>query len=602
VTAAGDASGGGDSLGSVPWLVAFAVLFGGLAEMAVRLLASLTHPWPRASLYFDPQAVWMAPLVNLVLLLPPVLVVLALRRALGGQRAFLVIAGGAFTFAALEPLMLVPRLHQAALGIVALGIGVQAARWLTGAPGRMATLKRATLSLLMIAVLGTVRWNGALAVRARRVGAHPAGRTNVLLLVLDTVRAMQLHIFGYPRHTSPGMDSLAARGVRFAAAFSTAPWTLASHATMFTGHYGHELSVSWVDGLDHRYPTLAEHFAGLGYATGGFSANIEYASRHFGLARGFGRFEDRMISVPDAIATSSLGAWLRSQLPQALRSHLTSRKTAAQVNDEFLRWQAGLNGQPFFAFLNYYDAHAPYDPPAPYDRIFLPQPPRSREIWPGPPFPKEVLNDITAAYDGGVAYVDHQLGLLLAELNRRHALDSTIVIVVGDHGEEFGEHDLIGHGFDVNNPVINVPLIVAAPGIPAGVAVTPPVSLRDLGATLLDLAGSPGRAAFPGHSLRALWERGADPAASPVLSEVDWADHVPANVPLARGDMASLVRGQWHVIRRGDGAITLFDRVADPLEQHDLAAVATLADTLHFLTAALQAARSQGTPIPRPHR
>jgi arylsulfatase A-like enzyme len=422
--------------------------------------------------------------------------------------------------------------------------------------------------------------------------------------VLDAVRATQLHAYGYPRPTSPHLDTLARRGARFAAAMATASWSLPSHATMFTGRYGHELSTSWIDGLDSRYPTLAELFAARGFATGGFSANIEYTSRHFGLNRGFIHFEDGQVGVRAAISTTTIGAKLRGRLPVRLRYWLTPRKTADSVTAEFLSWQQELRGRPFFAFLNYFDGHAPYDPPAPWNRMFLAREPRSRDAWSSRPVPADVVEGLTGAYDGGIAYEDHAIGALLAGLALRGVLDSTIVVVTADHGEEFGEHGLIGHGHGLNNGALQVPLIVFAPGhhVPAGVVIDRPVSLRDLGATILALVDDTAAASFPGHSLAGLWQGDTTVEASPVLSEVDWAPHVPSDVPLGRGDMASLVQGRWHLIRLGDGSLSLYDRLLDPLEQTDRATDPALRSTLDALQSALQQAQRMGTPVPRRHR
>src|SRR5262249_1413595 len=122
--------------------------------------------------------------------------------------------------------------------------------------------------------------------------APPRGAKNVLLIVLDTVRAQSLSLYGYSRDTTPNLRRIAARGVRFDQALSTAPWTAPSHASMFTGRWPHELSIGWSRPLDATHPTLAEFLSARGYKTAGFVANTTYCSYETGLDRGFARYDD----------------------------------------------------------------------------------------------------------------------------------------------------------------------------------------------------------------------------------------------------------------------------------------------------------------------
>ena len=120
----------------------------------------------------------------------------------------------------------------------------------------------------------------------------PGDPPNVLLIVMDTVRADRLSLYGYHRPTSPALEALAKGGIRFDEARATAPWTLPSHASMFTGRWPHELDASWRTPLGTKFPTLAEYLGSRGYATAGFVANVEYCSSEFGLDRGFTHYED----------------------------------------------------------------------------------------------------------------------------------------------------------------------------------------------------------------------------------------------------------------------------------------------------------------------
>jgi hypothetical protein len=190
-----------------------------------------------------------------------------------------------------------------------------------------------------------------------------AGR-NVILVVLDTVRADRLSAYGYHRDTTPNLARLATRGVRFDRAFSTAPWTAPSHASLFTGRWPHELTIGWDRPLDATFPTLAESLAEAGYATAGFVANTTYCSYETGLDRGFEHYEDYDVTLRGVLLCSSL---VERALAFA-HKHPTwvnalglggpskgDRKDAARINRDFLGWLDGHAGRdrPFFAFLNY---------------------------------------------------------------------------------------------------------------------------------------------------------------------------------------------------------------------------------------------------------
>src|SRR5207302_1043365 len=186
------------------------------------------------------------------------------------------------------------------------------------------------------------------------------------------------------RPTTPRLERLAKQGIRFDEARATAPWTLASHASFFTGRWPHELGVEWLTPLRGNFPTLAEYLGSHGYATAGFVANSVYCSYDTGLDRGFTYYEDYLFDLqhlrPLRTAllveyawdgVSNLGLWLSQSLPR-VRFHpwlrwlsATNRKHAGSINREFIDWfsQRPEPQRPFFAFLNYLDAHAPYLPP-----------------------------------------------------------------------------------------------------------------------------------------------------------------------------------------------------------------------------------------------
>ncbi len=207
-----------------------------------------------------------------------------------------------------------------------------------------------------------VRGRGLPRLGYRDHSSSSAEAANVLLIVLDTVRAQSLSLNGYERETSPQLERLARRGLSFENAISTSPWTLPGHASMFTGRYPHEVSADWSVPLDATFPTLAEVLASNGYATAGFVANVGYCSYEHGLNRGFAYYSDYQFSLGQFILSSSLGRTVASsdRLRRISGYHeLLNRRTAENINNDFLHWLSTRGRQPFFAFLNYYDAHEP---------------------------------------------------------------------------------------------------------------------------------------------------------------------------------------------------------------------------------------------------
>ncbi len=379
---------------------------------------------------------------------------------------------------------------------------------------------------------------------------------------------------------------------------------------MFTGRWLHELSAGWLTPLDGTFPTLAEFLGSRGYATAGFVGNYSYCATGSGLERGFAAYEDYIFPNLTAFKAASLihrsvngirsverflEDWLdidilRTPVVRLFRLFNADRKEAAGINREFLDW-LGRRRQPerpFFAFLNYYDAHSPYDLPSGRVHRFGTQPidPRDsdmiQEWW---PMDKSALSprDIAFAhdaYDDCVADLDEQLGRLFDELGRRAVLDTTWVILAGDHGESFGEHaGVFCHGSSLYQTELHVPLVIIPPGgLPSKRVVTEPVSLRDVAATIVDVLNLEGGSPFPGRSLARFWD-GSSPSPStpgdPALSEVVPIDPLHPNVlemVQPHWPIAAVIEGGWAYIRReADGREELFHLREDAKESHNLA-------------------------------
>jgi hypothetical protein len=251
------------------------------------------------------------------------------------------------------------------------------------------------------------------------------------------------------------------------------------------------------------------------------------------------------------------------------------RRHAADINRNFLRW-ISYSQRPFFSVLNYFDVHDPYLPPEPYRHQY------SKVKNPGWYSSRSWVADLTPeqrqtavdAYDGAINYVDAQLEALFAELQKRGLDKNTIVLVTSDHGESFGEHGFSNHGNALYRELIRVPLVVWAPGrVPSGKRVPRPVSLVELPATLVDLAGVHSPLAFRGPSMARLWGEGPPPALEPPVSELAELKWNP-KFPNYYGPMVSITTADWHYISGGKDRVELYHCCESDVEQMDLAQTA----------------------------
>ncbi len=459
--------------------------------------------------------------------------------------------------------------------LLTIGAAVQAARVATTRWESLRRLVRRTLPLLIAAVvvLGVgITWGRSHAEsRAREaVPAVAEGTPNVLLIVLDTVRADHMGLHGYSRDTTPNIDQLASSGTMFERVFTTSPWTLPSHASMFTGHYPHRTGVNWLIPLDGELPTLAEVMSANGYVTAGFVGNITYCCGEQGLDRGFSRYEDFYLTPAVIAHTTSLGR----RFIKGLNFFGLIRNDAPTITNRFLEWLDSTEGRPFFAFLNYFDAHGIYDPPAPFDTEFGPRSPILDHWYVRPKFSDDEMVGFVDAYDGCIKAIDASLGELFGVLDERGLLDNTLVVITADHGEQFGEHGLKDHSNSLYVQLLHAPLVLRFPErIPSGRRVVEFASLRDLPATILGVLGITDHA-IPGHSLAPLWANtppAARPPMSPLFSEVGAAIRRPDWEPISRGPMKALVDpAGLHYIRNGDGIEEIYDLATDPQAEHNL--------------------------------
>jgi len=300
------------------------------------------------------------------------------------------------------------------------------------------------------------------------------------LITIDTVRADHIGAYGYQKAATPAIDRLAREGVRFTDATTQAPLTGPAHAAILTGQYPARFGVR--DNASASIPaaivTLAESFKARGYRTGGFIGAF-ILGPEYGFARGFDTFD------------ASFAQFNTSMKLQAQRD-------GGEVTDRTLKWLSveNVENAPFFAWVHLYDAHAPYEPPPPFQARFRVTP-----------------------YDGEIAYVDSCIARLVAALEQSGRLERTVISVIADHGEGLGEHGEAEHGLFLYESVLHVPWIMRLPNhASAGAVVAPQVRTIDVAPTLAALAVVP-MGKVDGESVVPLIRGGAPKEVPPSYAE-----------------------------------------------------------------------------------
>jgi arylsulfatase A-like enzyme len=328
--------------------------------------------------------------------------------------------------------------------------------------------------------------------------AGPA-RPNILLVVIDTARADRFSTNGYARDTTPAIAALGRDGAVYLNAYATSPWTLPSHASMFTGLYpsSHGADSGRLK-LDDQLPFLASRLKAAGYSTIACVAN-PWVGKDYNFHIGFDIFDEIWREVGDS-AEDAGAATISERMTLWLSRRARNEKARAK---------------PFFVFINYFEAHLPYNPPEPERSRFLARG-RGPQAGAGSEAeqeavehlrrfsPKDIVRQILGVeslsrdgfrilsdlYDGEIAYVDRRLGEVIAQLRQHDLLDDTVIVVTSDHGEMLGEHDLVDHRLSLYEPVLRIPLVIRYPwAVRAGQRLDAPVLLQDLYPTLLWAAG-----------------------------------------------------------------------------------------------------------------
>jgi arylsulfatase A-like enzyme len=395
-----------------------------------------------------------------------------------------------------------------------------------------------------------------------------AASPNIVLIVLDTVRADHLSVYGYGRNTTPNLAQFAKNATLYARAYAPANMTLPSHASLFTGLYASEHTAHYDEGwpigrpLPARALTAAELLSARGYATACIAAN-GYLGEGFGLDQGFQHDDVRAPWMPYGLASdfylrSRIAAVASRVIKLPRRRRLLSRG-GEEITDLAIAYLDRTTGKrrPFFLVLNYCDAHHPYIPPEPYDTMFpghdAAQPVELEDgllaaFTTGNPkiTPRERAH-LLSQYDGAIAFLDREVARVITALRERGAYDHTLIIVLSDHGESFGEHGVITHGLTNYDHETRVPLIVKEPGQTAGSVVAAPVSLLHIWPLLSSM-----------------------PPPSVIITESFPMRGPGATLPSRRAGTAK-IDGMLKTIVNVNGSVESYDLAADPGETHNLA-------------------------------
>lgn len=431
----------------------------------------------------------------------------------------------------------------------------------------------------------------------------PSGplRPNVLWVVWDTVRADRLGLYGYAKATTPRLDLWARDARVFDNAISTAGYTIPAHASFFTGLLPSEhCAYNGFERLDDSFVTLAEQLQGAGYRTFLYSENPNISSDP---ARNFGQGFDQVLHPWSPEYAARARAIVERKLPDEdrsseLRARLTqgspgpwTLKAAGELGQEaLLDWLAdSAADKPWFAFLNYMEAHRPLIPPRRHREALMNPTEVERSyrvdrgwlrIWEYVfrlrEIPDEDLATMGSVYDAALLELDELFAELLAALEREDALRDTVVILTADHGEHLGEAHLLDHQYSLHDALLRVPLVVRHPAHFAPGRDASPVMNFDLHPTVLEITGLPSGVSGRSSAQSLLRPLAARDRLSeePGLPDIGMADVRAAHpdwdpAPFRQRQRAWTDRSGWKYVWRSKGPSSLFDLNSDPRELRD---------------------------------
>lgn len=408
-----------------------------------------------------------------------------------------------------------------------------------------------------------------------------SSRPNLLLVVLDSLRADRVGCYGHPAMSTPNLDALAAEGVRFANCTSESTWTLPSAFTLLTGLTPPEHRAELHRQLPEDLMSLPVLLREAGYATFGASNNW-WISGMSGLRRGLERFD----LPPHEWKVFSRLMWYVMQ-PLGIMNAPGGVMVSA-----FRRWVRRAKW-PWFGLLWINDSHHPYLCPRPYVQQFHPRPLSRRRLFElgqrlrrprqfAATADAQDLQDVRNLCSGAAAHVDSLVGRLAEELARSRLAEDTLLVVLSDHGDMLGEHGLVGHGptAGMYQPLIHVPLIVRGPGFGGGAVAEGLAQLSDVTQTLAAVAGAPDRLATTTAARidlhTALDGKGRSAAIcrreplSPKRLAREQAEAPDFNFAPFDCQLSAVIAKGWKLIARDRGDDELYHLAEDPLEEHNL--------------------------------
>ncbi|HSE42298.1 MAG TPA: sulfatase, partial [Acidobacteriota bacterium] len=404
---------------------------------------------------------------------------------------------------------------------------------------------------------------------------------NVLLITLDTTRADHLSAYRYKRDTSPFLSKLATQGVLFEDAFTVSSWTLPSHSSIFTGKlpsaHGATYQHLW---LDTSEDCLAEILKRKGYETAAFVSG-PFLLATFNTIQGFDYYDDQL---------DPLSGIQRLMLIKVIRRFyktplwwVDGQRNAAEVNRQVMKWFDRYSGRkPFFTFINYFDPHDPYLPPAPYDKKYLTSSSRmngriegiysnrdtgERIAKDGKPLREEDYQALKGLYDGEIRFMDDQISRLFEYLKSKNLLSNTLILITADHGESIGEHKILDHGHTLYEEQIKIPLLMIGPGVPKGEKIGGIVRNIDLLPTLLEYLKLPSIQDIQGKSFLSRLTGAADDGRIYVGEIL----HDPnTRVKRFQRDLKSRRDPLRKLLWASNGQHEFYDLLSDPGENHNL--------------------------------
>jgi arylsulfatase A-like enzyme len=378
----------------------------------------------------------------------------------------------------------------------------------------------------------------------------------ILLITVDTLRRDHVSVYEPASDTTPRLQAFARTAQIFDKAYASAPYTLSSHASLFTGlpphaHGAHADSSRWRAPLDFPLAgdahTLAQILSERGYRTAGIAANFGYLATWTGLGRGF---DEYVATAKHYLSYYPTFLPLQARFDPGARNAYTDAWTADNVTDAAIAWLDRRDNASFFLFINYLDAHEYLNDVAPSQVRRVIDPEMSSRAA------------LLSAYDKRIRFTDHEIGRLLDWLSSHGLFDDALIVITSDHGEYFGEHELWGHGIDLHEPVLRIPLLVkfAGPSRPDRTEVR--VSHEQVFALMRSLAlGATPEAALaelPRNEPRVIAESWNTRRRRQRWPRISW--------PVGR----AVYSGRWKLIERLGGTSELFDLDKDPAENDNL--------------------------------